>query len=101
MQKLIKLVKFLYLLLFVKLTWAADTSSIQGLNKTLTSGQELVQIAAKWGGMALIVAGGIMIGLGKAKAEALSLIVYILLGLGLIIAAWGWWPTIFSNGFAW
>ena len=99
-KKTINVIKNVTVFLFVMVALAADMTGVAALDNTIGTGERIISILAKWGGIALLVSGGIMFGLGKVKGEALSLGVWIILGLGLIIAGFGWWNTAFSSGFS-
>lgn len=99
-KKTINFVKNISMFLSVKMIFAADMTGVAALDNTIGTGERIISILAKWGGIALLVSGGIMFGLGKVKGEALSLGVWIILGLGLIIAGFGWWNTAFTSGFS-
>jgi hypothetical protein len=55
---------------------------------------------AKWGGILMIVIGGVVIGSGKAQGALANTIFGIVLAIGLIMGAWGWFSANFSQGFA-
>lgn len=90
----------LTILLLSKLVMAADATGINGLDTTITQGQEVLRVAARWGGVGLLVFVGLMFGFTKAKGEGLTFLLWLVLGLGLIISAFGWWTTVFTDGFA-
>lgn len=92
--------KWWWLMCF-KLVYASDTVNIDGLNTVISSGQQMIKVFAKWGGLAMIVFTGVMIGMHKAKGEIAGVLTWAGLGCGLIIAAFGWWNTIFTSGFTW
>ena len=79
--------------------YAEDVTGVDSIDNTLRTGQTILKVVAKWGGVALLVAAGILFGLGKAKGEAIGMGFYIVIGLGIIAAAFGWWNTIFTSGF--
>jgi hypothetical protein len=99
-NKWIRIFVMLGALFLLRNVYAEDTTNIEGLNTMLTSGQQLLRILAKWGGVGLIVTGAILIGFHKTKGETMGVIVWILLACGLLIAAFGWWEGVFTNGFA-
>jgi hypothetical protein len=74
-------------------------TGVASIDSTFTTGQTILKVVAKWGGIAVLIAFAILLGLGKAKGEAIGLGFYVLLGLGIIAAAFGWWDTIFTSGF--
>ena len=81
-------------------SWAMDTTGLSGLDTTIGSGQQVLKVAAKWGGIGILVAAAILFGSGKAKGEALTWLFWLVLACGLIIAGFGWWTTTFTEGFA-
>jgi hypothetical protein len=94
-----KLYLFLVLSLCSFMTFAADMTGIAQIDSPLHTGETIIQVVAKWGGIALLVTAGIMYGLGKAKGEAIGIGFYIIIGLGIIAAAFSWWNTQFTSGF--
>ncbi|MCE2706739.1 MAG: hypothetical protein LW807_06660 [Proteobacteria bacterium] len=89
-------------ILFSAICYAADASiaDIPQLNKTLSTGQTLLKVVAKVGGIAVLVVAGFIFATGKAKGEAIGIMFYVLIGLGIVASAFGWWDTIFTSGFA-
>lgn len=84
---------------FSIMCFAADMTGIAQIDSPLHTGETIIQVVAKWGGIALLVTAGIMYGLGKAKGEAIGIGFYIIIGLGIIAAAFSWWNTQFTSGF--
>ena len=102
MNKIIHITKYSIFLLCSKLTFASTTTGITQIDHNTTLGETILTVAAKWGGVGLLVAAGVMFGMGKMKGEALGMAFYLLIGLGLISAGFGWWATGsgFGSGFS-
>mgnify|MGYP006090165291 CR=1 FL=1 len=81
-------------------SWAMDSTGLTGLDTTIDSGQKVLKVAAKWGGIGILISAAILFGSGKAKGEALTWLFWLVLACGLIIAGFGWWTTTFTEGFA-
>lgn len=79
--------------------FAADSTGIQDLDNQASKVQMGLQVFAKWGGIAMIVITGIIIGTGKAQGDTARLLCVLAIAVGLIVAAWGWFLTSFTNGF--
>ncbi len=84
------------------MAFASTTTGITQIDENTGIGEKILTVAGKWGGVGLLVAAGVMFGMGKMKGEALGFAFYLLIGLGLISAGFGWWATGsgFGNGFA-
>lgn len=96
-----KLISLGLLLLIVSyFTYAVDATGIPEIDKPISQGQTILKLIAKWGGIAMIVLAGLMFGQGKLRGQALNYGVSLILGLGLVSAAFGWWDTNFTSGFA-
>lgn len=97
-----KLYLFTALWLYSFAVFASTTTGIAQIDNNTTIGESILTVAAKWGGVGLLVAAGVMFGLGKMKGEALGFAFYLLIGLGLISAGFGWWATGsgFGSGFS-
>jgi|GEM_PF-2847267 len=97
--KAIALCALLMILMF-GIAHATDSSGIQELDDQSTKFQNGVKVFAKWGGILMIVIGGVVIGSGKAQGALANTIFGIVLAIGLIMGAWGWFSANFSQGFA-
>lgn len=91
---------FIGLLLCGYMVYASDTTGISEIDTPAGYGKNIIKMIAKWGGIAMIVTGAIMLGNGKLKGEAMSWLAGLICALGLIMAAFGWWDTNFTKGFA-
>lgn len=100
MKTIKKIAYFVMLYTLYVTSWAMDSTGISGLDTTISSGQSVLKVAAKWGGIGILVAAAILFGSGKAKGEALTWLFWLVLACGLIIAGFGWWTTTFTSGFA-
>lgn len=94
-------IKTLFVLsILTKLATAADTVDIGDLNTKLSSGKQLLQFGAKWGGIGVVVAAGLGLASGKLDGQVGEKICKGLIGLGLIMSAFSWFGDSFTNGFA-
>ncbi len=75
--------------------FAADASSIQiaGVSDMLSNGETLLKFAAKWGGIATVVAAALSLGRGKLEGALAQTICKILIVVGLLIAAFSYFGT--------
>mgnify|MGYP003418310636 FL=1 len=97
--KAIALCALLMILMF-GVAHATDSSGITELDDQGSKFQNGIKMFAKWGGILMIVIGGVMIGSGKAQGALANTIFGIVLAIGLIMGAWGWFSANFSQGFA-
>ena len=96
--------KFLFITSLMILTgvcYAANVTGVDSIDKTMGTAQQVIQVVARWGGIALLVSAGIIFGLGKAKGEAIGIGFYLAIGLGIIAAGFSYWGTVLgTSGFA-
>lgn len=88
-------------LMCAKMAFATDSiDAIPELNTQASAGMQVIQFVAKWGGVLAIVLSVIAIGSGKAKGEVASVLVTLGIMIGGLAAAWGFYTTSFTHGFA-
>lgn len=85
---------------FMMFAHATDATGIGDLDKQATAFQTGVRMFAKWGGILVIVVCGVVLASGKAEGQVAKLLFGAALGIGVIAAAWGWFNSNFSEGFA-
>lgn len=88
------------LMSFMMLAHAADSTGIKDLDSKSTQFQSGVKAFAKWGGILMIIIGGVVLASGKAQGQTATLLFQILLGVGCILGAWSWFSDSFTQGFA-
>lgn len=79
---------------------ATDSTGITDLDTKATQFQSGVKSFAKWGGIAMIVVGGVVLASGQAQGQTAKLLFGILLGVGCVMGAWSWFSDSFTYGFA-
>lgn len=79
---------------------AADSTGIKDLDSKATQFQSGVKSFAKWGGILMIVIGGVVLASGQAQGQTAKLLFGILLGVGCVLGAWSWFSDSFTQGFA-
>lgn len=89
----------LFLMFFMTLAHATDSTGVTTLDDPASTFQKGVQMFAKWAGIIAIVGGGYMLGSGEARGQAAKVIFGIVLMIGFIMAAWGWFSSNFTYGF--
>lgn len=82
------------------LVYAADVSGIAGVDDMITSGQNLLMVSAKWGGVTTVVGSAIALGRGRLEGSLAQAICKILIVVGLLIAAFGFFKEKLAFGFA-
>lgn len=93
---------FFYMSFFLYngLAHAADTSGIAGIDDMIGSGQKLLMVAAKWGGITTVVGAALALGRGRLEGALAQTICKILIVVGLLIAAFGFFKEKLAFGFA-
>ncbi len=79
--------------------YAADMSGIAGIDDMIVSGQRILMVAAKWGGITTIVCAALALGRGKLEGALAQTVCKILIVVGLLIAAFGFFKEKLSFGF--
>lgn len=79
----------IFLLFYNIVVYAADPDSIQitGVRDMLQDGQNLVLVAAKWGGIVTVICAALALGRGRLEGAMSQTIIKILVVVGLLIAA--------------
>lgn len=85
---------------FMAIAHATDSTGITDLDSKATQFQSGVKSFAKWGGILMIVVGGVVLASGQAQGQTAKLLFGILLGVGCIMGAWSWFSDKFTYGFA-
>ena len=85
--------------MFAGAVFASDTTGISDLDTQATAFKTAIMYLAKYGGIALIVIMGLMVGFGKAQGQTATLLCSGAIAIGLISAAWGWFGESFAHGF--
>lgn len=76
---------------------AQDTTSIDGVDDMLKSGQNIVKVSAKWGGIITVVGAALALGGGRLEGALAQTICKVLIVIGLLVAA----MTFFGNKISW
>ena len=66
-RNLFKVIFVLILCMFGSIAFAADTVQIDGVSDMITSGQSLLKVFAKWGGIMTIVGAALALGTGRLE----------------------------------
>lgn len=88
------------LMSLMMLAHATDSTGVTDLDNKATNFQNGIKAFAKWGGILMIVIGGVVLASGQAQGQTAKVIFGIVLGAGAIMGAWGWFSNNFSYGFA-
>jgi hypothetical protein len=91
---------WLLLLLCSGFVNAADQTDIPQINTMLTSGQSMIKVAAKWGGILTVVGSALALGSGKLEGALAQTICKILIVVGLLIASLTYFHGQLAMGFA-
>jgi hypothetical protein len=99
----IKVWKWIYVVFFFmisQLIYAQDTTGITGVDDMISSGQSIIAVAAKWGGILTVVGSAIALGSGRLEGALAQTVCKILIVIGLLIAAFGFFGPKISYGFS-
>jgi voltage-gated potassium channel Kch len=96
----IKLNFALYIFLYATSVLAKDMSNISGVDDMLVAGQDMIRVAAKWGGIVTVVTAALALGSGRLEGALAQTICKILIVVGLLIAAMSFFGNKISWGFA-
>lgn len=94
------LLMVMLLMSLMMLAHATDSTGVTDLDNKATNFQNGIKAFAKWGGILMIVIGGVVLASGQAQGQTAKVIFGIVLGAGAIMGAWGWFSNNFSYGFA-
>lgn len=82
------------------LVYAVEAVGVDGIDDMVKTGQNMIWVAAKWGGIATVVGGAIALGSGKLEGALAQTVCKILIVSGLLIAAFTFFKDKFAFGFA-
>lgn len=88
---------YLSFMLYSIIAKAQDTTSIDGVDDMLKSGQNIVKVSAKWGGIITVVGAALALGSGRLEGALAQTICKVLIVIGLLVAA----MTFFGNKISW
>ena len=91
---------YLFLLFSSQLIYAAEATGIDGIDDMVGSGQKVLMVAAKWGGITTVVGAALALGRGRLEGALAQTICKILVIVGLLIAAFGFFKQKLTFGFA-
>ena len=80
--------------------YASDMTGISGVDDMLVSGQSIVKVAAKWGGIITVVGAALALGSGRLEGALAQTICKILVVIGLLVAAFTFFGQKISWGFS-
>ena len=83
--------------IYSALAKAQDMTNIDGVDDMLKSGQSIVKVAAKWGGIVTVISAALALGSGKLEGALAHTVCKVLIVIGLLIAA----MTFFGNKISW
>lgn len=91
-----------YLILFLsnQLVYATELTGVDGIDDMVGSGQKILMVAAKWGGITTVVGAALALGRGRLEGALAQTICKILVVIGLLIAAFGFFKQKLTFGFA-
>lgn len=90
----------LSMLLYTSIVKAQNMTNIDGVDDMLMSGQSIIKVAAKWGGVVTVVGAALALGSGRLEGALAQTICKILIVVGLLIAAMTFFGEKISWGFS-
>ncbi|MCX8514039.1 MAG: hypothetical protein ORN24_00555 [Burkholderiales bacterium] len=78
---------------------AQDMIGISEVDSMLMTGKNIVEVAAKWGGIITVVGSALALGSGRLEGALAQTICKIFIVIGLLIAAFTFFGTKVSWGF--
>lgn len=88
---------YISLTLYSAASWAQDTTGIDGVDDMVKSGQDILKVGAKWGGITTVVGAALALGSGRLEGALAQTICKVLIVIGLLVAA----MTFFGNKISW
>lgn len=88
------------MLIYTGMIQAQDLTNIDGVDDMLKSGQDIIKVAAKWGGVVTVVGGALALGSGRLEGALAQTICKILIVVGLLMAAMTFFGSKISWGFS-
>ena len=88
------------LLLFSAFVYGADQTDIPQINAMLTSGQSMIKVAAKWGGILTVVGSALALGSGRLEGALAQTMCKILIVIGLLVASLTYFQGQLAVGFS-
>ena len=79
--------------------YAQDLTNISEIDDLLQSGQSMIKVAAKWGGILTVVGAALALGRGRLEGALAQTICKILIVVGLLVAAFSYFGNKISWGF--
>jgi hypothetical protein len=95
-----KLIFILSITLYSVIVYAQDTTGIGDVDDMLSSGQNILKVAAKWGGIMTVVSAALALGSGRLQGALAQTICKILIVIGLLTAAFTFFGQKISWGFS-
>ena len=95
-----KTILMLSLSLYSLVVYASDTTGISDVDDMLKTGQTIVGVAAKWGGIVTVVVAALALGSGKLQGAASQAVSKVFIVIGLLIAAYSYFGKEISWGFS-
>ena len=82
------------------LAYASDTTGLGDVDSMLKTGQNIVAVAAKWGGIITVVVAALALGSGRLQGSAAQAVSKVFIVIGLLMAAFSYFGNEVSWGFS-
>lgn len=91
---------FIVLIMYSGIATAADITGISDIDQMVLDGQNILKVAAKWGGILTVVGAALALGSGRLEGALAKSICKILIVIGLLVSAYSYFGTKITWGFA-
>ena len=91
---------WLWWIFYSTLAYSQDNVNIEGVSDMIRSGQDMIRVAAKWGGILTVVGAALALGGGRLEGALAQTICKVVIVIALIMAAFGYFGKQISWGFS-
>jgi hypothetical protein len=79
---------------------ASDTTGLQDVDSMLKTGQNIVAVSAKWGGIITVVVAALALGSGRLQGSVAQAVSKVFIVIGLLMAAFSYFGNEVRWGFS-
>lgn len=95
-----KIIFMLLLSLYSLVVYASDTTGLGDVDDMLKTGQNIVEVAAKWGGIVTVVVAALALGSGRLQGSVSQTVSKVFIVIGLLMAASSYFGKQIGWGFS-
>jgi hypothetical protein len=97
MKRIYQIILLVVITYVYNIVLSQDMTGISDVDSMLTTGQNIIKVAAKWGGIMTVVGAALALGSGRLEGALAHTVCKILIVIGLLVAAF----TFFGNKISW